>query len=723
MRMATRRKRWIAIGGATAAVAVGVWAAAGTAATSGLVIAPAVTKAAPHLTWGEDDAANLTSYDVERSGAGCTGFTVVGHPASAAFDDPVAADGAYCYRVTGHYSDAPDSTSNTAPVLLDTTAPDVHITSPSDGSTVKGQVQIQATAPDAGSGLASIALSVDGQTITPTGQGTATWTPNADGTYAVNALATDNLGTSKTVTIHVNVDNTAPAAPHVTAAQSPVAGSPTLVWSSNLGEAYHVSRTSATGPGPKNFPDPVMPPFTDPDTLPPGTYTYTVTANDSVGNASTSAPVSVIVTPPSLTAPRSISAASPTNAVPHITWQPPVTFAVTSWQVYRDGSLLTSLSDPAASSFDDTTGATQGPHLYAVQAISGPTAGDVSSPVSVIYDTIPPSLGGVTATPNPDGSIALGWPDAVDAVPGSGLSKYIVRRGGQTSLPADPAAGTAVCTVTLPASTGCIDSATDSGTIYGYSVFAVDAAGNVARQTTSARAFDSLPPDPVTGFRATVGPTNAHLEWNAPLRQGKNADLAGYKIIKLGTGIKQPTNPRDGSEVCPGLSFRDADCFVQNLTTGVPVTFAIYAEDAVPNFSVPAVVTVTPNSSDHKKPGLARKVKIKRVGAKITMTWLSPKDRDLSKFRVTLYNNGPAVRPSKGKAIVTGRVLHCSFNLKAGQIVYVNLFAIDLSGNFSRVTRLIVMPDRLFEPKSKHKKVVKKKTAGTKTPPKKQKKT
>src|SRR4029079_6528479 len=95
-----------------------------------------------------------------------------------------------------------------------------------------------------------------------------------------------------------------------------------------------------------------------------------------------------VVPPPIWTAPRSRSAAPPTNAVPHITWQPPVTFAVTSWQVYRDGSLLTSLSDPAASSFDDTTGATQGPHLYAVQAISGPTAGDVSSPVSVIYDTI-----------------------------------------------------------------------------------------------------------------------------------------------------------------------------------------------------------------------------------------------------------------------------------------------------------------------------------------------
>ena len=32
-------------------------------------------------------------------------------------------------------------------------------------------------------------------------------------------------------------------------------------------------------------------------------------------------------------------------------------------------------------------------------------------------------------------------------------------------------------------------------------------------------------------------------------------------------------------------------------------------------------------------------------------------------------------------------MLTASFTLHAGQIVYVNLFAIDLSGNFSRVTR------------------------------------
>ena len=168
--------------------------------------------------------------------------------------------------------------------------------------------------------------------------------------------------------------------------------------------------------------------------------------------------------------------------------------------------------------------------------------------------------------------------------------------------------------------------------------------------------------------------------------------------------MRAPTNPRDGTEVCPGLGFRANDCFVQNLSTGKKVTFAIFAEDEVPNYSAPTLLALTPNSSDHTRPGLPTKVRLKRVGATITMTWVSPRDRDLSKFRVTLYNNGPAARPAIGKAIVTGRVLRASFKLKARQIVYVNLFAIDLSGNFSRVTRLIVMPDRLVAPKKLAKK-------------------
>ena len=627
--------------------------------------------------------------------------------------------------MVGHYldPDVPATSPDTAQVVFDATPPAVPMfSSPAAGATLHSPITVTANSSDSsGVALKSLTISVVGgatlATAANANSATAQWAPG-DGSYTLRAVAVDRANNTSEATIPVTVDSTPPPAFQVFAPAS-VPGGPTLSWSLPGGPyTFTITRDGVAIPGS------VTSPWTDLSNPAPGQHSYVVTATDAAGNTA-SASVNVLVTPPSATQPRQLSANSPTNAVPHLTWLPPVTFAVTSWQVFRDGVALPPITDPATTSFDDTTVGAQGAHLYSVQALNNGTAGDMSSSITVTYDTVAPSLGPVTATPNPDGSVALSWPDGIDAAPGSGLSKYIVRRGGQTSPPADPASGTGICTVTLPAPTGCLDSATVSGTIYGYSVFAIDAAGNLTRQITSARALDALPPDPVNGFRAAVGPTNAHLEWNVPARQGKNADLAGYRIIKLGTGIKQPTNPRDGTEVCPGLGFNDGDCFVQNLSTRVPVTFAIYAMDTSNNLSAPTTLTVTPSSSDHKKPGLPKKVKIKRVGAKITMTWVSPKDRDLSKFRVTLFNNGPAKRPAVGKAIVTGRVLHASFKLKAGQVVYVNLFAIDLSGNFSRVTRLIVMPDKLFEPKSKHKKVAKKKVAakkkasGTKTPPKK----
>ena len=107
-------------------------------------------------------------------------------------------------------------------------------------------------------------------------------------------------------------------------------------------------------------------------------------------------------------------------------------------------------------------------------------------------------------------------------------------------------------------------------------------------------------------------------------------------------------------------------------------------------------------------------MRLTRAGLTYTLKWVSPKDRDLSKFRVTLYDNGPAPKPSKGKVVGQGRVLHATFTLTPGKRTYVNLFALDVTGNFSRVTRLIVAPGKAVVPKSK-----KKKAAVTKPPAKK----
>ena len=117
--------------------------------------------------------------------------------------------------------------------------------------------------------------------------------------------------------------------------------------------------------------------------------------------------------------------------------------------------------------------------------------------------------------------------------------------------------------------------------------------------------------------------------------------------------------------VCRNDDPKDNICDVLNLVTGKKVSFAVYAYDAVPNYSPPVMISMTPHAIDNTPPHKPTKVRLTHSGLTYTLRWVSPRDRDLSKFRVTLYNKGPAKRPSLGKAVVTGRVLHASFTLKA----------------------------------------------------------
>jgi hypothetical protein len=521
-----------------------------------------------------------------------------------------------------------------------------------------------------------------------------------DNTYCYRVVGhyADGDRTS-TGTASVLYDTTPPPAPDVSAGQNPVAGRPTLTWTSSNQNTYRVSRGgSVVDPS-------VMPPWTDPAALSPGTYDYSVVAQDQAGNASSAGTVSIIVIPASLTAPRSISAASPTNTVPHLAWEPPVTFAVTSWRIYRDGAVLTTLNDAALGSYDDTSLATQGPHLYAVQAMSGGTAGDLSSSVAVTFDTKPPALDPARATANPNGSISISWPDAVDPSPGAGVASYVVRRADGSSAPPDASSGAAVCALAPPA-TACTDANTKNDSAYSYAIFAIDGAGNVARREASARASDVVPPAPVTGLEVTrFDRTYARLAWDAP--RNTTADVAGYRVLQLRPGDKAPLNPVDGTLVCRNDNRQNTICDALRLVPGKKVTFAVYAYDDVPNYSTPTLISMVPHSIDHTPPHKPTKVKLTHSGLKYTLSWVSPRDLDLSKFRVTLHDKGPAKRPSLGKAVVTGRVLHATFKLKAGQKVYVTLFALDVSGNFSKVSKRIVAPGQAIVAKSKNKNVKK----------------
>ena len=106
-------------------------------------------------------------------------------------------------------------TSATVSVTVDRTVPTVAITAPTNGAVLKGIVTIDATATDS-SGVTKVELYVDGALL-----GTDTTSPYsqlwdtstvAEGLRQVQAKAYDTVGNTRTSTIGVTVDRTAPVA-------------------------------------------------------------------------------------------------------------------------------------------------------------------------------------------------------------------------------------------------------------------------------------------------------------------------------------------------------------------------------------------------------------------------------------------------------------------------------------------------------------------------------
>lgn len=106
--------------------------------------------------------------------------------------------------------------SDSIVVLLDTTRPTVAVTSPADGTAVRGVIDFDATALDAlpGSGIASVAFAVDGNVVwTDTAapfESSLDTTSLTEGVHSLSATATDGKGNWASSTVQVRVDNTLP---------------------------------------------------------------------------------------------------------------------------------------------------------------------------------------------------------------------------------------------------------------------------------------------------------------------------------------------------------------------------------------------------------------------------------------------------------------------------------------------------------------------------------
>ncbi len=512
------------------------------------LLAVTTSQAKPSLSWSSgvpDALSGFAHYNVYRDGG------LIGSPTVPTFvDAALPVNGSFVYIVRA--VDAAGNLSLPTPALAvvwDTTAPDV------PGSVVVSTPSIQPVlswTPSGDMGGAGIARYVVYRDAAPIASTTNATYQDGDvlaveGVHVYAVQAVDGAGNASALSDSVNasIDRTAPAVPAGVAAASPTAR-PVLRWtaSADLGAApvgvarYDVFRggvligsTSATT-------------YQDDAITTEGTAYYTVTAIDRAGNVSVPSlgvPVLFDVTPPPI--PSHVQSTTPTADLPVITWTPSGNDNLSGldhYDVYRDDVLV---SSPVLPSFVDAALGVQGVHTYAVRAVD--VAGNrspLSPHVTVVYDTTPPMTPTGLFVASPTNLPHLVWDAAVDDDTGaSGLDHYNVYRDSS---------------VVGHATTTSFDDATVPGDgSYGYTVTAVDRAGN---ESLASRVFVvrvDLTPPPAPGDLTAATPTHTPiLSWSAGTDAGTGGSaITGYRVYRDGA-LLGDTLGTTYTDVNPGSS-------------------------------------------------------------------------------------------------------------------------------------------------------------------------
>jgi hypothetical protein len=297
----------------------------------------------------------------------------------------------------------------------------------------------------------------------------------------VSVRPTDSTGTGfDPMTYHFDADSTPPSVP----------GTPSAVRGSGANVAINLGSPATDGVGVVAYDiyrDGVyratvpagVSSWTD-VAVPVGSHNWTVAARDQRGNASAQSGPSGAVVPDTVApSPPGAPVAQASASTPHrvnLSWPAAAdNVGVTSYRVYRNGTLLQ--SGLTGTSAIDSTATDVTSYNYTVQALDAAGNVSVNSPVTtfVTPDWTPPTAPRLAATTGTAGTIRLSWTGSRDNV---GVSSYSVYRDG------------------FQAATGVTGSSwVDSGMTAGshrYFVLAVDAAGHSSPASNTATANSSL---------------------------------------------------------------------------------------------------------------------------------------------------------------------------------------------------------------------------------------
>jgi len=432
------------------------------------------------LVWNPaTDNVGVTGYRVYRDGQ------LVASPTGALHTDAGLTNGrAYAYAVA-----AVDAAGNLSPTATISATPKSSrdVTAPGAPPTFTAtagdrQVALSWGAASDDIGVVYYELRRDGAAIAFQEGRTFTDTSLANGTtYAYTVLAIDAAGNASPAssTTATPADTVAPSVPGGLAA-TPGNAQVSLTWTASTDNVavtgYRVYRGGVL------IASPTTPYYSDTGVTNSVTYTYTVVAMDSSGNASAAtAPVSATPSTPvggdtqAPTVPSGL-VGTPGTGQASLTWTASTdNVGVTGYKVYRGGVLVGS---PAGPSFVET-GLTNGvAYSYTVAAVDA--AGNTSAQTAAVSvtpsDTQAPSIPtGITLTKNAQQhSITVAWNASTDNV---AVVKYRLYRNGTL--------------VSQPTTTSYNDLDLANGKTYSYTVAAVDAAGNASAQAPAVSTYVS----------------------------------------------------------------------------------------------------------------------------------------------------------------------------------------------------------------------------------------
>ena len=318
------------------------------------------------------------------------------------------------------------------------------------------------------------------------------------------------------------------------------------------------------------------------------TYTFTVTAINSVGPGQESA-ASNAVTPTSATAPGPPTAVSATAGVGQATvnWTAPGNDGgspITSYKItpYVGGNAQTPTTVSAPATSKTITGLTGGTtYTFTVTAINGVGPGQESAqsnPVTPTTLTAPGPPTGVSATAGGNQATVNWTPPSNDG--GSPITSYRITPyiGGNAQTPSTAASSATSATIT----------GLTGGTTYTFTVTAINSVGpgqESAQSNPVTPSTVSVPSAP-TGVSAAPESAGAQVSWTAPASNG-GSPITSYRITPyVGSSPQATTSAPAGA----------TSANVTGLTNGTAYTFTVTAiNSAGPGAESAPSSQVTPN--------------------------------------------------------------------------------------------------------------------------------